>query len=591
MTLYQNNNSVMNVNINENLENNIINLQMSNDINTINSTVNFGNPNPKVEELENTGIDLDEDLNDNDDFEEDEESLDSVMDQIESFRNDDNSTNDWGLNFSDYGIVVSTSDGVATIYGLLDASAGEFLEFYTQIDEETVVTKGMALNLEHNVIKAVIFGNNRLVAEGDFVARTNSIIRVPVGPQLLGRVVDSLGMAIDGYEEIETTNLLLVDVKAPGIIPRSSVNQAMLTGIKPVDIMIPIGKGQRELIIGDRQTGKTSIAIDTILNQKNIYFQDENELVYCIYVGIGQKRSSIAHISYKLRKAGALNYTSIVAATASDAAPLQFLAPYSGCTIGEFYRDMGLHAVVIFDDLSKQAVAYRQMSLLLRRPPSREAYPGDVFYLHSRLLERAAKMHNIYGGGSLTSLPIIETQEGDVSAYIPTNVISITDGQIFLDKELFNKGVLPAINVGLSVSRVGSASQVNAIKQLAPRLKLELAQFREVEAFLSFSQDLDPITKHILDRGLRLVELLKQVCDFPMGIEQQLFLLYAGINGFLDTLSVSDVKKFEMFALKLLNTQVYTTTAFNELELAKGIKNELFEDFLVEAIALFRQVK
>lgn len=494
----------------------------------------------------------------------------------------------WDSDFEDCGIVLETGDGVAVIYGLSEVSAGEFLEFYSQQEGQTEVIKGMTLNLERNIVKATIFGNNRLVSEGDLVARTKMILRIPVGPKLLARTVDSLGNAIDGFEEIETLDTGLVDIKAPGIIPRESVREPMLTGIKPVDIMIPIGKGQRELIIGDRQTGKTSIAVDTILNQQKVLFQADNEMVYCIYVAVGQKRSSVAHLVHKLRKAGAMNYTTIVAATASDAAPLQFLAPYSGSTIGEYFRDMGFHAVVIYDDLSKQAVAYRQMSLLLRRPPSREAYPGDVFYLHSRLLERAAKMHRIYGGGSLTSLPIIETQEGDVSAYIPTNVISITDGQIFLDKELFNKGVLPAINVGLSVSRVGSASQINAVKQIAPRLKLELAQFREVEAFLSFNEDLDPITKHILNRGLRLVDLLKQVCDFPLSIEDQLFLIYAGINGFLDNFEVAHIRLFEAFLLNLLKLNPYALTVADELEPFKGLQKEMFEDFLIEAIALFK---
>lgn len=491
--------------------------------------------------------------------------------------------------FSEFGTVIKTGDGVATIVGLHNVQAGELLDFWTEESDTKVhLTKGLTLNLEKRFVNAVILGNNKFVIQGSLVTRTNSLVKIPTGPFMLGRVVDSLGNAIDGFKNIPYENMALVDIKAPGIIPRQSVRESLLTGIKAIDSMIPIGKGQRELIIGDRQTGKTAIAIDTILNQQNLLYQHNKEAVYSIYVAIGQKRSSVAHIYHRLRKTGALKSTTIVAATASDAAPLQFLAPYSGCTIGEFFRDNGFHALVIYDDLSKQAVAYRQMSLLLRRPPSREAYPGDVFYLHSRLLERAAKIHNSFGGGSLTALPVIETQENDVSAYIPTNVISITDGQIFLEKDLFNKGILPAINVGLSVSRIGSSAQADAMRQLAGRLKLELAQFREVEAFLSFSADLDPITKQKLDRGLRLIEILKQDQYIPLPLEVQLVLIYSAMNGYLDLLQVEEVASFEQFLLTLLSMDIFKNAVLDAIEPDQGINQIIFDQFLSEAIALFK---
>ncbi|KAG6456217.1 hypothetical protein O3G_MSEX009582 [Manduca sexta] len=406
--------------------------------------------------------------------------------------------------------------------------------------------KGMALNLEPDNVGVVVFGNDKLIKEGDIVKRTGAIVDVPVGEQLLGRVVDALGNPIDGKGPIDTKSRMRVGIKAPGIIPRVSVREPMQTGIKAVDSLVPIGRGQRELIIGDRQTGKTALAIDTIINQQRFNKgEDEKKKLYCIYVAIGQKRSTVAQIVKRLTDAGAINYTIIVSATASDAAPLQYLAPYSGCAMGEFFRDNGKHALIIYDDLSKQAVAYRQMSLLLRRPPGREAYPGDVFYLHSRLLERAAKMSDKMGGGSLTALPVIETQAGDVSAYIPTNVISITDGQIFLETELFYKGIRPAINVGLSVSRVGSAAQTKAMKQVAGSMKLELAQYREVAAFAQFGSDLDAATQQLLNRGMRLTELLKQGQYVPMAIEEQVAIIYCGVRGHLDKLDPSKITAFE----------------------------------------------
>ncbi|XP_071169020.1 ATP synthase subunit alpha, mitochondrial isoform X2 [Mytilus edulis] len=406
--------------------------------------------------------------------------------------------------------------------------------------------KGMALNLERDNVGVVVFGNDKLIKEGDIVKRTGAIVDVPIGKEILGRVVDALGIPIDGKGPLGTEERARVGVKAPGIIPRISVKEPMQTGIKAVDSLVPIGRGQRELIIGDRQTGKTAIAIDTIINQKKFNEAgDEKAKLYCIYVAIGQKRSTVAQIVKRLTDADAMKYTIIVSATASDAAPLQYLAPYSGCAMGEYFRDNGMHAVIIYDDLSKQAVAYRQMSLLLRRPPGREAYPGDVFYLHSRLLERAAKMNDNHGGGSLTALPIIETQAGDVSAYIPTNVISITDGQIFLETELFFKGIRPAINVGLSVSRVGSAAQTKSMKQVAGSMKLELAQYREVAAFAQFGSDLDQATQNLLNRGVRLTELLKQGQYVPMPIEEQVAIIYAGVRGHLDKLDPSKITAFE----------------------------------------------
>jgi len=437
------------------------------------------------------------------------------------------------------GRVLSVGDGIARVYGLKNCQAEEMVEFSSGL-------KGMALNLEPDNVGVVVFGNDKLIKEGDVVKRTGAIVDVPVGEGLLGRVVDALGNPIDGKGPIDSEMRARVGVKAPGIIPRTSVNEPMLTGIKAVDSLVPIGRGQRELIIGDRQTGKTAIAIDTIINQKR--FNDaaeESKKLYCIYVAIGQKRSTVAQLVKKLSDADAMKYTIIVSATASDAAPLQYLSPYSGCAMGEYFRDNGKHALIIYDDLSKQAVAYRQMSLLLRRPPGREAYPGDVFYLHSRLLERAAKMSKESGGGSLTALPVIETQAGDVSAYIPTNVISITDGQIFLESELFYKGIRPAINVGLSVSRVGSAAQTKAMKQVAGSMKLELAQYREVAAFAQFGSDLDAATQSLLNRGIRLTELLKQGQYVPMDITEQVATIYAGVRGHLDKLEPGKVTAFE----------------------------------------------
>jgi len=436
------------------------------------------------------------------------------------------------------GRVLSIGDGIARVYGLKNIQAEEMVEFSSGL-------KGMALNLEPDNVGVVVFGNDKLIREGDIVKRTGAIVDVPVGEQILGRVVDALGNPIDGKGSIDGKRAR-VGTKAPGIIPRISVREPMQTGIKAVDSLVPIGRGQRELIIGDRQTGKTAIAIDTIINQKRFNdAADEKKKLYCIYVAIGQKRSTVAQIVKRLTDADAIKYTIIVSATASDAAPLQYLAPYSGCAMGEFFRDNGKHALIIFDDLSKQAVAYRQMSLLLRRPPGREAYPGDVFYLHSRLLERAAKMNETNGGGSLTALPVIETQAGDVSAYIPTNVISITDGQIFLETELFYKGIRPAINVGLSVSRVGSAAQTKAMKQVAGSMKLELAQYREVAAFAQFGSDLDASTQQLLSRGVRLTELLKQGQYVPMAIEEQVPIIYCGVRGHIDKVDPSKITQFE----------------------------------------------
>ena len=441
---------------------------------------------------------------------------------------------------SEVGQVLSVGDGIARVYGLDNVRAGEMVEFSTGI-------KGMALNLESDNVGVVIFGDDRTIKEGDTVKRTEAIVDVPVGKKLLGRVVDALGNPIDGKGELDKKlERRRVEVKAPGIIPRQSVNQPMQTGLKALDTLIPIGRGQRELIIGDRQTGKTAIAIDTIINQKEINKSgEEKDKLYCIYVAIGQKQSTVAQIVKSLEDAGALEYTTVVSATASDPAPLQFLAPYTGCTMGEYFRDNGMHALIIYDDLSKQAVAYRQMSLLLRRPPGREAYPGDVFYLHSRLLERAAKLNDDKGGGSLTALPIIETQAGDVSAYIPTNVISITDGQIFLETELFNQGIRPAVNVGLSVSRVGSAAQTKAMKKVAGSIKLELAQYREMAAFAQFGSDLDATTQKLLNRGSKLTELLKQDQYSPMTVAQQVIAVFSGVRGFLDNVELSEIKGLE----------------------------------------------
>ncbi len=447
---------------------------------------------------------------------------------------------------SEIGQVLSVGDGIARVYGLDNVQAGEMVEFPGGI-------RGMALNLETDNVGVVIFGNDRDIKEGDTVKRTGAIVEVPIGKELLGRVVDALGNPIDGKGPIKTKLRSRVDVKAPGIIPRKSVHEPMSTGLKAVDALIPIGRGQRELIIGDRQTGKTAIILDAILNQKPIHQNGpEKEKLYCVYVACGQKRSTVAQFVKILEDAGALEYSIIVAATASESAPMQYLAPFTGCTMGEYFRDNGMHALIAYDDLSKQAVAYRQMSLLLRRPPGREAYPGDVFYLHSRLLERAAKLSDAKGAGSLTALPVIETQANDVSAYIPTNVISITDGQIFLETDLFYQGIRPAVNVGLSVSRVGSAAQIKAMKQVAGKIKGELAQYREMAAFAQFGSDLDASTQRLLNRGARLTELLKQPQFSPLKTEEQVVAIYAGVNGYLDTLPVNKVRDFEDGLLRLM---------------------------------------
>ena len=459
-----------------------------------------------------------------------------LKDQIENFGTESE--------ISEVGQVLSVGDGIARIYGLDKVQAGEMVEFPGGI-------KGMTLNLEEDNVGVVIFGDDHTIREGDTVKRTGEIVDVPIGKELLGRVVDALGNPVDGKGPINASERNLIEVKAPGIIPRKSVHEPMQTGIKAIDSLIPIGRGQRELIIGDRQTGKTAIIVDTILNQKklNDAAANDSEKLFCVYVAIGQKRSSVAQIVKTLEEKGALEYTIVVAATASEPAPIQFLAPYTGCTMGEYFRDRGMHAVIFYDDLTKQAVAYRQMSLLLRRPPGREAYPGDVFYLHSRLLERAAKMSDKNGAGSLTALPVIETQANDVSAYIPTNVISITDGQIFLETDLFYKGVRPAVNVGLSVSRVGSAAQAKAMKQVAGSIKLELAQYREMEAFAQFASDLDASTQQLLARGARLIEVLKQPQFSPYSMEEQVVSLFSGVNGFLDKVKIQDVVRFEQMLL------------------------------------------
>jgi len=457
---------------------------------------------------------------------------------------------DTEANIAETGQVLSVGDGIARVFGLQNVMAGELVEF------PGAGLKGMALNLETDNVGVVIFGDDRTIREGDTVSRTGRIVDVPVGKGLLGRVVDGLGQPIDGKGPIDAAERRLVEVKAPGIIPRKSVHEPMQTGIKAIDALIPIGRGQRELIIGDRQTGKTAVIIDTILNQKAINASgDESRKLYTIYVAIGQKRSTVAQLVRTLEENGAMEYSIVVAATASDPAPMQFLAPYTGCTMGEYFRDNAMHAVIFYDDLSKQAVAYRQMSLLLRRPPGREAYPGDVFYLHSRLLERAAKMSDALGAGSLTALPVIETQAGDVSAYIPTNVISITDGQIFLETELFFKGIRPAVNVGLSVSRVGSSAQIKAMKQVAGRIKLELAQYREMAAFSQFASDLDASTQKLLARGSRLTELLKQPQYKPVPVEEQVVAIFAGVRGYLDSIDVGKIGAFEKQLLSELHSR------------------------------------
>ena len=464
-----------------------------------------------------------------------------IKDQIKNFGKD--------AEVSEVGQVLSVGDGIARIYGLDNVEAGEMVEF-------SEGTKGMALNLETDNVGVVIFGDDTHIKEGDTVKRTGEIVDVPVGKELLGRVVDGLGNPIDGKGPINSKERKRVEVKAPGIIPRKSVSEPMQTGLKAIDSLIPIGRGQRELIIGDRQTGKTAIAIDTIINQKEINkSNDESKKLYCVYVAIGQKRSTVAQIVKTLEDSGAMEYSIVVAATASDPAPLQFLAPYTGCTMGEFFRDNGMHGLIVYDDLSKQAVAYRQMSLLLRRPPGREAFPGDVFYLHSRLLERAAKLNDDNGGGSLTALPIIETQASDVSAYIPTNVISITDGQIFLETELFFQGVRPAVNVGISVSRVGSAAQIKAMKQVAGSIKLELAQYREMAAFAQFGSDLDASTQKLLNRGSKLTELLKQGQYSPLKVEEQVVSIFTGVKGYLDDIENSKIKDFEEQLLSSIKSQ------------------------------------
>merc|ERR1712001_338323 len=452
-------------------------------------------------------------------------------------------------NLEETGRVLSIGDGIARVYGLKNIQAEEMVEFSSGL-------KGMALNLEPDNVGVVVFGNDKLIKEGDVVKRTGAIVDVPVGMECLGRVVDALGNPLDGAGPLGTSEKFRVGIKAPGIIPRQSVREPMQTGIKAVDSLVPIGRGQRELIIGDRQTGKTAVAIDTIINQKRFNDADDaKKKLYCIYVAIGQKRSTVAQIKKRLEDADAMKYTIIVSSTASDAAPLQYLAPYSGVAMGEYFRDNAKHALIIYDDLSKQAVAYRQMSLLLRRPPGREAYPGDVFYLHSRLLERAAKMNESNGGGSLTALPVIETQAGDVSAYIPTNVISITDGQIFLETELFYKGIRPAINVGLSVSRVGSAAQTKYMKQVAGSMKLELAQYREAAAFAQFGSDLDAATQQLLNRGEKLTELLKQKQYVPMPVEEQACVLFAGVRGYLDKIDTKEIGRFEKMYLEAIHSK------------------------------------
>ena len=463
-----------------------------------------------------------------------------IKDQIANFGTD--------ATVSEIGQVLSVGDGIARVHGLDNVQAGEMVEFANGV-------QGMALNLEADNVGIVIFGSDAEIKEGDQVKRTGTIVDVPVGKGLLGRVVDGLGNPIDGKGPIKADKRMRVEVKAPGIIPRTSVHEPVQTGLKALDALVPVGRGQRELIIGDRQTGKTAVAIDTFINQKQANAgTDESKKLYCIYVAVGQKRSTVAQIVRQLEENGAMEYSIVVAATASEPAPLQFLAPYTGCTMGEFFRDNGMHAVIVYDDLSKQAVAYRQMSLLLRRPPGREAYPGDVFYLHSRLLERAAKMNSDNGSGSLTALPIIETQAGDVSAYIPTNVISITDGQIFLETNLFNAGIRPAINVGLSVSRVGSAAQTKAMKKVSGSIKLELAQYREMEAFAQFGSDLDASTQKLLNRGARLTQLLKQPQFQPMPFEEQTASIFAGTNGYLDNVATTDVSRYEAAMLAYLRS-------------------------------------
>jgi F-type H+/Na+-transporting ATPase subunit alpha len=496
-----------------------------------------------------------------------------IKDQIANFGTDSQ--------VSEIGQVLSVGDGIARVHGLDNVQAGEMVEFANGV-------QGMALNLEADNVGIVIFGSDAEIKEGDVVKRTGTIVDVPVGKGLLGRVVDGLGNPIDGKGPIVAEKRMRVEVKAPGIIPRKSVHEPVQTGLKALDALVPVGRGQRELIIGDRQTGKTAVAIDTFINQKEANSgKDESKKLYCIYVAVGQKRSTVAQIVRQLEENGAMEYSIVVAATASEPAPLQFLAPYTGCTMGEYFRDNGMHAVIVYDDLSKQAVAYRQMSLLLRRPPGREAYPGDVFYLHSRLLERAAKMNDDNGNGSLTALPIIETQAGDVSAYIPTNVISITDGQIFLETNLFYQGIRPAINVGLSVSRVGSAAQTKAMKKVSGSIKLELAQYREMEAFAQFGSDLDASTQKLLNRGARLTQLLKQAQFQPMPFEEQTASIFAGTNGYLDAVAVGDVTRYEGAMLSYLRSD--HSAVLKEIRDTRDL-TDTAKSGLVEALTAFAKI-
>lgn len=486
---------------------------------------------------------------------------------------------------SEVGRVLSVGDGIAQVYGLDKVQANEMVEFESGV-------RGMALNLEENSVGVVIFGSDADIKEGDLVKRTDKIVSVPVGKELLGRVVNALGEPIDGLGKINAREYSNAEVKAPGIIARRSVHEPVQTGLKIIDSLIPIGRGQRELIIGDRQTGKTAIILDTIINQKRVNdaAKSDKDKLFCIYVAIGQKRSTVAQVVKTLKDHGAMDYTIVVAATASESAPLQFIAPYAGCAMGEYFRDNGMHAVIFYDDLSKQATAYRQMSLLLRRPPGREAYPGDVFYLHSRLLERAAKMSEEEGSGSLTALPVIETQAGDVSAYIPTNVISITDGQIFLETSLFYQGVRPAVNVGISVSRVGSSAQIKAMKQVSSSIKLDLAQYREMAAFAQFASDLDASTKKLLDRGAHLTELLKQPVYHPMAVEDEVVTIFSGIHGYLDQLELKDVKKFEETSLRAMKAE--HPEYLEEIREKKALSAELQEKlkaFYANQLNLFNE--
>ncbi len=491
-----------------------------------------------------------------------------VASEISSIIKDKIERSDVNVDVAEVGTVLSIGDGIAHVYGLNNVQSNELVEFESGV-------KGMALNLEEDNVGVVVFGSDADIKEGDTVRRSDKIVSVPVGKELLGRVVDALGEPIDGKGAIKAKQFSNSEIKAPGIIARRSVHEPVQTGLKMIDSLIPIGRGQRELIIGDRQTGKTAIILDTIINQKKINdaAKSDKEKMFCIYVAVGQKRSTVAQFVQTLKDYGAMDYTIVVAATASDPAPMQYIAPYSGCAMGEFFRDNGMHATIFYDDLSKQATAYRQMSLLLRRPPGREAYPGDVFYLHSRLLERAAKMSDELGAGSLTALPVIETQAGDVSAYIPTNVISITDGQIFLESSLFYQGIRPAVNVGISVSRVGSAAQIKAMKQVAGKIKLDLAQYREMAAFAQFASDLDPATRQLLSRGERLTELLKQPVYHPMAVEEQVVSIYAGVRGFLDQIKVSEVKAFE--AKMLEDVKSDHPEFLEEIRNTKAISDEL----------------